>query len=330
MSKYFIGGLQVKCTEDDVRESFSKYGAVKQIVIMRERATNKSRGFGFVQFHERVNLIPPGKESVYGYLVCGRAVELKHAVPRNEEEARDQGIPFNPSLAEITNGNGGKKNAIDIHKAVVVQGFPTDITEADISSYFQMFGPVERVELSENNTIAKIAFEDAPFVEVILSMKGSLTMDGRVLTMEHGVEYERRTDPPKRPRERDAVAPPPPAPRSPPVPPAPAAERRRSPPPQPPAPQQQRAPAHYPYPTSHYPMESAPAPPPPPPPPMPPTPPMLYALLPVTIMPPLPPQLHKYLRILRWSPELETFIQPHLEEAAAKRSRPDPYSSPPY
>ena len=81
MTKYFIGGLQIRCNEFDVKEAFSKSGTLKEVIIMRDKITGISRGFGFIQFEDRVDLIPAGQVRVFGYHVLGRGVELKLAVP---------------------------------------------------------------------------------------------------------------------------------------------------------------------------------------------------------------------------------------------------------
>lgn len=48
--KLFIGGISWDTNEDSLREHFSKFGAVVEAVIMRDRSTGRARGFGFVVF----------------------------------------------------------------------------------------------------------------------------------------------------------------------------------------------------------------------------------------------------------------------------------------
>ncbi|KAL3640494.1 hypothetical protein CASFOL_015462 [Castilleja foliolosa] len=49
-SKVFVGGLSYSTDEQGLREAFSKYGEVQDAKIVLDRATNRSRGFGFVTF----------------------------------------------------------------------------------------------------------------------------------------------------------------------------------------------------------------------------------------------------------------------------------------
>ena len=50
MSKLFIGGLAWATETDKLRSVFSSYGNVTDAIVMRDRETGRSRGFGFVTF----------------------------------------------------------------------------------------------------------------------------------------------------------------------------------------------------------------------------------------------------------------------------------------
>jgi len=49
-NKIFVGGIPSSITEDKFKEYFSKYGKVAQHLIMKDRNTGLSRGFGFITF----------------------------------------------------------------------------------------------------------------------------------------------------------------------------------------------------------------------------------------------------------------------------------------
>lgn len=48
--KLFVGGIPWDTTEDRLKDYFQTYGEVREVVIMKDRATGRSRGFGFVLF----------------------------------------------------------------------------------------------------------------------------------------------------------------------------------------------------------------------------------------------------------------------------------------
>mmetsp|Transcript_8352 Transcript_8352/g.7422 ORF Transcript_8352/g.7422 Transcript_8352/m.7422 type:complete len:85 (-) Transcript_8352:1104-1358(-) len=51
-TKIFVGGLPPEITEDQFRKYFENFGRIDDIVIMIDKDTGKSRGFGFVTFED--------------------------------------------------------------------------------------------------------------------------------------------------------------------------------------------------------------------------------------------------------------------------------------
>lgn len=47
--KLYVGNLPYTATEDDLREVFSQAGAVDTVTVVRDNATGRARGFGFVE-----------------------------------------------------------------------------------------------------------------------------------------------------------------------------------------------------------------------------------------------------------------------------------------
>jgi RNA recognition motif-containing protein len=47
-AKLFIGNLDYSVTSDDLKQAFSSVGSVVDAVVIMDRMTNRSRGFGFV------------------------------------------------------------------------------------------------------------------------------------------------------------------------------------------------------------------------------------------------------------------------------------------
>ena len=52
--KIFVGGLAPSVTEADFRLYFDKYGVIRDAVVMFDRQTQRSRGFGFITFENEV------------------------------------------------------------------------------------------------------------------------------------------------------------------------------------------------------------------------------------------------------------------------------------
>ncbi|PCD26683.1 hypothetical protein AU210_013105 [Fusarium oxysporum f. sp. radicis-cucumerinum] len=53
MSKLFVGGLAWATTSDTLRAKFSEFGEVTDAIVMTDRETGRSRGFGFVTFNSQ-------------------------------------------------------------------------------------------------------------------------------------------------------------------------------------------------------------------------------------------------------------------------------------
>ncbi|OAA42671.1 cold response protein 2 [Metarhizium rileyi] len=50
MSKLFIGGLAWHTEETTLRQKFEEFGAVEEAVVVKDRDSGRSRGFGFVRY----------------------------------------------------------------------------------------------------------------------------------------------------------------------------------------------------------------------------------------------------------------------------------------
>ena len=99
--KIFVGGLPTEVTEKEFADYFSTFGLVKDVVVMVDRATNRSRGFGFVTFEteEAVEAVLRNKCEI-----MGKWVEVKRAEPR---DARSESGPRGNGMGGGGGGMGG-------------------------------------------------------------------------------------------------------------------------------------------------------------------------------------------------------------------------------
>lgn len=54
-TKLFIGGLAWATTDSSLREKFEEFGQVEEAVVVKDRESGRSKGFGFVTFAEAAN-----------------------------------------------------------------------------------------------------------------------------------------------------------------------------------------------------------------------------------------------------------------------------------
>lgn len=48
--KLFVGSLDWGATEQDLQDLFSSYGAVEEAIVIKDKFSGRSKGFGFVTF----------------------------------------------------------------------------------------------------------------------------------------------------------------------------------------------------------------------------------------------------------------------------------------
>ncbi|KAG8594530.1 hypothetical protein GDO81_001236 [Engystomops pustulosus] len=76
--KLFIGGLSFDTDEQNLEQVFSKYGTVCEVVVVKDRETQRSRGFGFVTF-ENPEDAKDAMQAMNGKSVDGRQIRVDQA-----------------------------------------------------------------------------------------------------------------------------------------------------------------------------------------------------------------------------------------------------------
>ncbi|KAJ5809367.1 RNA-binding protein [Penicillium pulvis] len=110
--KMFIGGLNWETTDQSLRDYFSQFGEVQECTVMRDSATGRSRGFGFLTFRDpkTVNTV-----MVKEHYLDGKIIDPKRAIPRDEQEKTSK---------------------------IFVGGVSQEATDQDFKQFFMQFGRV--------------------------------------------------------------------------------------------------------------------------------------------------------------------------------------------
>ena len=75
----------------ELEQAFSEYGEVVSAVVVKDRDTNRSRGFGFVEFAQEADA-QKAKEAMNGKELGGRTLKVDDAKePRNRDRGEDRG-----------------------------------------------------------------------------------------------------------------------------------------------------------------------------------------------------------------------------------------------
>jgi len=76
----YVGNLSYRVREDDLQEVMAEYGEVVSCKIIKDRETNKSKGFAFVEMDDAS--AAKAIEELNGAELDGRTMVLKEARPR--------------------------------------------------------------------------------------------------------------------------------------------------------------------------------------------------------------------------------------------------------
>jgi len=81
--KLFVGGIAWKTTEDALRAAFEQAGTVESAVIITDRMSGRSKGFGFVEMANDEEA-QAAIEMWNGKELDGREIAVNEARPREE------------------------------------------------------------------------------------------------------------------------------------------------------------------------------------------------------------------------------------------------------
>jgi RNA recognition motif-containing protein len=83
MKNIYVGNLDFRCTEDELRALFEAYGKVDKVAIMRDQDSGQSRGFAFAEMSNDEE----GEKAIAGLngsLMEGRNLNVNEARPKRE------------------------------------------------------------------------------------------------------------------------------------------------------------------------------------------------------------------------------------------------------
>lgn len=85
--KIYVGNLSYSMSEDSLRLKFEEFGGVESVSIIKDRDTGRSKGFGFIEMHEK----DAGDRAIAelnGTEFEGRRITVNEARPRTDRPRR--------------------------------------------------------------------------------------------------------------------------------------------------------------------------------------------------------------------------------------------------
>ncbi|KAM1235395.1 hypothetical protein ACFX2J_004862 [Malus domestica] len=137
LRKLFIRGLGADTTSDSLRSLFSAFGELDEAIVIHDKATGKSKGYGFVTFKHAdsalLSLKEPSKK------IDGRVTVTQFA-----------------SAGLATSLNSSNPNAADVSaRKIYVGSVPFDISSDRLLSAFSAYGDIEEGPLGFDKVTGK-------------------------------------------------------------------------------------------------------------------------------------------------------------------------------
>ena len=88
--KLFVGNLAFAVTTDDLRELFSQFGEIIDVIVLTDRMSGRSKGFGFVEFASD-DSAKQAIEALHGSDFQGRNLVVNEARPQAPRAPRQYG-----------------------------------------------------------------------------------------------------------------------------------------------------------------------------------------------------------------------------------------------
>ena len=84
--KLFVGNIDWNSSEDDLQSMFSPYGEIEEVVIIKDKYTNRSKGFGFITFSDEGDADKAVAE-LNGYKLNNREIVVNEARPPKQRNS---------------------------------------------------------------------------------------------------------------------------------------------------------------------------------------------------------------------------------------------------
>ncbi|KAE9608727.1 putative splicing factor, RBM39, splicing factor RBM39, linker [Lupinus albus] len=171
----FAYQMPLKATERDVYEFFSKAGKVRDVRLIMDRNSRRSRGVGYIEFYDAMSV--PMAIALCGQLLLGQPVMVK---PSEAEKNLVQ-----------SNATGGAAGVVGPYGAVdrklYVGNLHFSMTESQLREIFESFGPVELVQLPLDletghcKGFGFIQFSHLEHAKAAQTINGKLEIAGRTI-----------------------------------------------------------------------------------------------------------------------------------------------------
>ena len=126
----YVGSIFYEVKEEIVRTQFSAFGPIRSISMSWDAATNKHKGFAFIEF-ETPEAAQLSLEQMNGLLLGGRNIKVGR--PSNMPQAQ-------PIIDQLT-------EEAKHYNRIYVASIHAELSEQDVQSVFEAFGTIKTIAL---------------------------------------------------------------------------------------------------------------------------------------------------------------------------------------
>ncbi|XP_035731072.1 poly(U)-binding-splicing factor half pint-like isoform X1 [Vespa mandarinia] len=136
MCRVYVGSISFELKEDTIRQAFLPFGPIKSINMSWDPVTQKHKGFAFVEY-EIPEAAQLALEQMNGVMIGGRNIKV---VGRPSNMPQAQSV-----IDEITEESKH-------YNRIYIASIHHDLTEDDIKSVFEAFGPITYCKLAQGSS----------------------------------------------------------------------------------------------------------------------------------------------------------------------------------
>ncbi|XP_051117277.1 uncharacterized protein LOC127241996 isoform X2 [Andrographis paniculata] len=171
----FAYQMPLKATERDVFEFFSQAGKVRDVKLIMDRNSRRSKGVGYIEFYDAMSV--PMAIALSGHLFLGQPIMVK---PSEAEK--------NLVQSNTTTGGSGVAGPYGVtDRKLYVGNLHFNMTEFQLKQIFEAFGPVELVQLPTDPETGHckgfgfVQFAQLEHAKAAQSLNGKLEIAGRTI-----------------------------------------------------------------------------------------------------------------------------------------------------
>jgi RNA recognition motif-containing protein len=106
-NKLYVGNLSFNTTENELQDLFAETGTVQEVILIQDRITGRSKGFGFVTM-STAEEAKKAISQINGKSVGGRALTVNEARPKEDRPPGGGGGGGRRDFGGPPRGGGGR------------------------------------------------------------------------------------------------------------------------------------------------------------------------------------------------------------------------------